>query len=407
MLKTRNWPGHFSLLLVTAHLTALAKPYEQTEKNYPQSIELNSNDKLLKQLEYAQKSNLEFACVPDTVARAFFNLHQQLPTEIYSENYQQVHLDLQDNIRTIEYNSMTAATTEALAISTKLIQSSVPHADHLALMKELVEYKNNLENKEALFVIVPEEITRSRKKCETFCNLLVRNCLRANTLNAETVNASNICSGNVAINGSLTLDGTIINLADAFGFTGPVGPTGPFGGPIGPTGATGPTGPTGPTGSTGSVGPTGFTGCNGTSTLLNSSIRETNLLTHNSMGANFLMSTPTNVPAGTYLVAFNGIIKALPRTETTGEYFAEGTLSLWVGTTPIPETTIAVVSTTVPNSANPPHNFILIPYKASINAIVTVPPGGATLSIFWENTGGVNASILSCTNRILNWVKIA
>jgi len=404
MLKTRNWPGFFSLLLLTTYLTALAKPYEPTAKNYPQSIELSYNDKISEQLDHVRNSNLEFAYVPTTIIQALDNLHNKFPAEAYSENLKQVYLDLQDNIRVIEYKSMTDVITEALNLLAKYPPSLARDSEHLALLQEFAEYKNNLENKDALFVVGPEEIIRGRKKCEIFCNLLVRGCLKTNTLNAETVNAGNILAGNVVINGSFTLDGILINPSDDFGFTGATGPTGAFGGPPGPTGSTGPTGPTGATGFTGSTGPAGS---DGLGRLLNSSIRRTNLLTHDSIGANTLISTLTDVAAGTYLVTFNGTITAQPRTVASAEYFAEATLSLWVGTTAIPAATIVVMTTTTPNSANPPNNFVLIPGKASISAIVTVPPGGATLSIFWENTGGVNTSILNCTNRTLDWVKIA
>lgn len=191
-----------------------------TDLNKYQSI-ISYDNKITKELDLVKNSNLEFAFVPDTVANAIFSLTDYFQLAAYSKKFQEVYLALRQNFRTIEYSNMRAAIAEALTTLTKYEHNN-DNSEYLALKNELIRYQQDLTNKNALIFLGPEETTRSGNKCELFCNLLVRDCLRA-----SSINATNITSNNVTITGSLILDGITINpnTLKSTGFTGVTGPT--------------------------------------------------------------------------------------------------------------------------------------------------------------------------------------
>ncbi len=87
-------------------------------------------------------------------------------------------------------------------------------------LKIIGEYMRDLASGEAFIFSEQQdehEENVRKKKCKTYCNLLVRNCLRAG---AVTV------SGNAVIDGTLTVDGTVINNNSSAAFKFPDGTNG-------------------------------------------------------------------------------------------------------------------------------------------------------------------------------------
>ena len=202
-----------------------------------------------------------------------------------------------------------------------------------------------------------------------------------------------ILTGNVAVDGSLSLNGSpiILNPTGPTGATGATGasgaastitgPTGPLGGPTGPTGvtgpgvgATGPTGVTGPTGRTGATGVTGPTGRTGATGAIGAT---------GSTGADSTITGPTGAsgiigPTGAGYTGSTGATGVRGNTGPTGPIGATGPLGGPTGPTGDPGTVGATGVTGPQGDTGPTGPLGTGPTGAT--SVVTGPTGytGAT-----------------------------
>ncbi|MCL4360727.1 hypothetical protein M1446_00015 [Candidatus Dependentiae bacterium] len=151
----------------------------------------------MSEMDINEHPNLAYVSVE--ARRCIMQLKNLLPDYDWSNCFQNLCRNIEESGTSADYDHVSKVVDECLRVIKCSDQSPWNY-----IKDRLEQYKNELENGDALITYVEDEATKG-KKCKKFCRLFVKECLK--------VCGNLIIGGNLTVGGTLTVGSTTISAA--------------------------------------------------------------------------------------------------------------------------------------------------------------------------------------------------